>query len=425
MNTQIPPLCKVQLRLPEGTPVNVNETMRAQWQNLSLTSQVTGKRIAVGVGSRGVADIAGITRCLVNLIRMSGGEPYVIPAMGSHGGATSEGQIEVLHSLGVTESSVGCPVLATMDAVVLGHTTTGSLAYTDRLGAEADGLFIINRVKIHTDFHGRYESGLMKMLAIGLGNQIGAAQLHDRGVHGIRSLMPEIAQTIIQQGNLIAGIAVVEDGYHRPVECEIIPCNAIAQREPELLSYSRKITPHLPVENIDVLIVDMIGKEISGTGMDTNVIGRRRITGESELETPQIKTLVALDLSEASHGNATGIGLADFTVRRLLDKINFDLFTQNVLTSGFLRRGNIPLVFATDKEAIEAAIMTVGRDPSHSGDQPRVMRIRNTIELETLWISSNLVTEARSSPQFISMEPPKYLQFNSEGALFCPIDPVR
>lgn len=417
MNHHIPPLCKVHRRLPEGNPVDIEKSMRRPWQELGLANKVQGKQIAIGVGSRGVAEIRHITRCLVNLIRAAEGDPFVIPAMGSHGGATADGQIEILGSRGVSETTIGCPVRATMDTVVLGQTKSGLAVYMDRLGAEADGLFIINRVKIHTDFSGRHESGLMKMLAIGLGNQTGAAQLHDFGVHGLRDLMPEVAATCIEHGNLLAGIATVEDGYHRPVHLEIIPRNKIQQRESELLDYSRSLMPSLPVEDIDVLIVDRIGKEISGSGMDTNLIGRRRIEGESEPESPRIKAVVVLDLTEASHGNATGIGLADFTVRRLLEKIDFDLFAKNVLTSGFLQRGNIPLVFETDQEAIEAAIMSVRRRHTSKRDFIRMVRIRDTLELETLWVSPSLLEEVKADPGFVSDEPPQALMFTS-GHLF-------
>lgn len=415
--SSIPPMCEVHRRLPAAEPVNIEETLLEQWQQWALAEQVQGKRIAIGLGSRGVAEIPRIARCLVDLIKAAGGEPFVIPAMGSHGGATPHGQLDVLDGLGIREETVGCPVRATMDTVSLGQTASGLTVYTDRMGAEADGLFIINRVKIHTDFHGKHESGLMKMLAIGLGNQTGAEQLHNQGVHGIRDLMPEIAGAVIKKGNLIAGIATVEDGYHRPVKLELLPRDQIQQREPELLAYSRTMTPGLPVDDIDVLIIDTIGKDISGAGMDTNVIGRWRIAGEPEPDAPRVKSLVALDLSTASHGNATGIGLADCTVRRLLDKIDFPLLTQNVLTSGFLERGKIPLVFETDQAAIEAALMSAYRADAALRAQARVMRITDTLDLQTLWVSPALLADVQNSPGFVEAGPPQALAFK-DGQLF-------
>ncbi|MBN1565407.1 MAG: DUF2088 domain-containing protein [Anaerolineae bacterium] len=411
MTITIPPLHKVERRLPSGTPVNVDEAIRAQWDALNLADQVRGKRIALGVGSRGVAQIAAMARCLASLIRESGGDPFVIPAMGSHGGGTPAGQIEVLAGLNVTGATVGCPVIATMDTRVISHTDAGLPVYLDRFAAEADGFFIINRVKIHTDFHDRYESGLMKMLAIGLGNQDGATQIHNSGVQGLRHVLPAMARQIIQHSNLIAGIATVEDGYHRPVQLEIIPAAAIPTREPELLEVSRPLVARLPVDDIDVLVIDLMGKDISGAGMDTNVIGRWRIDGEPEPDALRIKAIVVLDLTEASHGNAAGVGLADFTVQRLLDKIDFPLFTRNIFTSNFLQRGRIPLVYATDQAAIEAAITNVYR--AHLADHTgaRVIRIRSTLDLATLWVSGNILREIEDSPDVIAAGPAEPLAF--------------
>jgi hypothetical protein len=413
MTITIPPLHKVQRRLPEGTPVNIEETMRAQWDSLNLADQVSGKRIAIGVGSRGVANVVDMARTLASLIRESGGDPFVIPAMGSHGGSTAEGQIEVLAGLDVTEATVGCPVEATMETRIISQTDAGLPVYLDRFAADAAGFFIINRVKIHTDFHDRHESGLMKMLAIGLGNQVGATQIHNYGVYGLRTIIPDMANHIIQHSNLIAGIATVEDGYHRPVQLEILLADTIPQREPALLDTARALIPRLPVDDMDVLIIDWMGKEISGAGMDTNVIGRWRIEGEPEPEAPRVKAIVVLDLTEASHGNAAGIGLADFTVKRLLDKIDFDIFSLNIFTSSFLQRGRIPLVFPTDQAAIEAAITSVYRANRADHVQARVVRIRSTLDLDTVWVSTNVLREIEDSPDVVAAGPAEPLEFTA------------
>ena len=290
-----------------------------------------------------------------------------------------------------------------MDTVILGEIEQGLDVYLDRLAAQADAFFIINRVKIHTDFHGRYESGLMKMLAIGLGNQDGAFQLHNHGVHGLRDLMPKVATYILTHSKLVAGIATIEDGYHRPVELAVLPHDEILSREPGLLERSRDFVPRLPVDDVDVLIVDEIGKEISGAGMDTNVIGRFWIDGEPDPDTPRIKALVALDLTEASHGNACGIGLADFTTQRLVDKIDFQVTALNIRTSGFLRRGHIPLVLATEDDAIDAALHHVFRRNPGARRDARVVRIRNTLALDHLQVSASLIDDVRASPGFISL----------------------
>src|SRR5690606_9310298 len=406
ITTRIPPLATVRRRLPAGEPVDIDATLSREWQRLNLADQVRGKRIAIGIGSRGVAGVVTIARRLVALVRDSGGEPFIVPAMGSHGGATPEGQIEVLAGLGVTEASAGCPVRATMETVVLGETADGFPLHFDRYAAEADGLIIANRVKIHTDFHGPHESGLLKMLAIGLGKENGAARIHSYGVHGLRDIMPEVARALLPKINLVAGIATVEDGYHRPVLLEVLRPDNLIEREQALLDEARRLMPRLPVDDIDVLIVDLMGKDISGAGMDTNVIGRWRIAGEPEPDAPRVKALVVLDLTEASHGNATGVGLADFTTRRLLDKIDFPVFTKNIFTSGFPLRGYIPLVYETDEAAIDAALTHVFRaNPSGRGSA-RVMRIRSTLDLETVQVSPSLLDEVRASEGFIEADEP-------------------
>lgn len=417
ITTRIPPLATVRRRLPAGEPVDIDATLSREWARQGLADEVRGKRIAIGIGSRGVAEVVTIARRLVALVRDSGGEPFIVPAMGSHGGATPEGQIEVLAGLGVTEASAGCPVRATMETVVLGETADGFPLHFDRNVVEADGLIIANRVKIHTDFHGPHESGLLKMLAIGLGKENGAARIHSYGVHGLRDIMPEVARALLPKIKLVAGVATVEDGYHRPVLMEVLRPDSLIEREQRLLDEARRLMPRLPVDDIDVLIVDLMGKDISGAGMDTNVIGRWRIAGEPEPDAPRVRALVVLDLTEASHGNATGVGLADFTTRRLLDKIDFPVFTKNIFTSGFPLRGYIPLVYETDEAAVDAALTHVFRVNPPGRESARVMRIRSTLDLEEVQVSASLLDDVRASDGFIEADEPRPLDFQ-DGALF-------
>jgi hypothetical protein len=413
VRTQIPALCTVRRRLPAGEPVDIEVTLRQAWERQQLADPVRGQRIAIGIGSRGVAEIVRIARQLVTLIHESGGEPFIVPAMGSHGGATPAGQLEVLAGLGVTESSVGCPLRATMETVVLGATAEGYPLHMDRNVVEADGLIIANRVKIHTDFHGPHESGLLKMLAIGLGKENGAAWIHRQGVHGLRDIMPVIAQALLDKVNLVAGVATIEDGYHRPVELRVLTPDQLVAGEQALLDKSRGLMPRLPADEIDVLIVDKMGKEISGAGMDTNIIGRWFIAGEPEPESPRVKALVVLDLTEASHGNATGIGLADFTTRRLFDKIDIAYTVKNTYTSGFLQRGRIPLVYATDEEAIDTALNHAFRANPQDRPNARVMRIASTLDLDTVQVTENLLDEVRQDPGFVEAGPPEPLRFQN------------
>jgi hypothetical protein len=281
--------------------------------------------------------------------------------------------------------------------------------YFDRYAAEMDGIIIVNRVKMHTDFHAPTESGLLKMLAIGLGKERGAALLHSFGLRGIRDLRLEVASVVVEKINLLAGIATVEDGYHRPVRLEALRPDELAEGEQRLMELARQLAPRLPVDDIDVLVIDEIGKDVSGTGMDTNIIGRLCIEGAPEPASPRVKAIVVLDLTDASHGNALGIGLADFTTRRLLDKIDFKLTAKNVFTSGFLERGKVPLVYETDAEAIDAALTHVFRANPQSRANARVVRIRNTLELEQVFVSPNLLDEIRADASFISVEKPEPL----------------
>lgn len=389
----IPQLYPIKQTLPKGNILDIDAHLEQEWERLSLAEQVKGKRIALGFGSRGVAKIDVIAKKLVALVKASGGDPFIVPAMGSHGGAVPEGQIEVLSGLGITEASVGCPIHATMEVVDMGMTSVGLPALLDKNVAEADGLILTNRVKVHTDFHGPHESGIMKMMAIGLGKETGANAIHRHGTKGLREYMPVIAKHLVESVNWIAGFATVEDGYHNPVIIEGLTADNLIEGEQRLLQKSRDLMPQIPVDEIDVLIIDEIGKDISGAGLDTNIIGRWLIEGEPEPERPNIKRIIILDLTPASHGNATAYGLADFMSKRLFDKIDFPITTKNIFTSGFLQRGYMPMVFETDEETIQSAIFDVYRSHIDDHHQARVVRIKNTLELEDLWVSKNIADE--------------------------------
>ncbi len=392
-NVTIPTLYPVKQELPKGNPLDIDQTLDAEWGRLGLAEAVRGKRIALGFGSRGIASIDLIARKLVALVKDSGGQPFIVPAMGSHGGGTPAGQIEVLDGLGISEATVGCPIHATMEVVNTGITSVGMPAFLDKNAAEADGLIITNRTKVHTDFRGPHESGLLKMLAIGLGKETGARTIHQQGTVGLRDYMPIVAKHLIANCNFVAGFGVVEDGYHTVAQLEGFTPDTVVEGDQRLLRRSRELMPSLPVDEIDVLIIDEMGKNISGAGMDTNIIGRWMVEGEPEPESPRIKRIAILDLTPESHGNATTYGLADFMSRKLFDKIDFPVTIKNMFTSGFLLRCRMPLVFESDEETIKAALFDAFRsDPSQIRDA-RVMRIKNTLELENLWVSANIAAE--------------------------------
>lgn len=407
--TGLPLFYRVQRSLQGRPPLDTSAAIDGEWARLGLDAalaeraRVLGRRprVAVGVGSRGITGLPGMVRRLVEHLTAAGAEPFLVPAMGSHGGATPAGQIEVLASLGVTEAAMGCPLRATMDTVVVAHTAGGLPAHLDAFAAAADGIMLLNRVKIHTSFHGPLESGLHKMLAIGLGKERAATLLHSRGPDGLRDDMPAVARALLAKVPFLAGFGVVEDGTHRPVALRGLSAAELDPGERELLDLARSLAPALPFADLDVLVVDRMGKDISGTGMDTNVIGRLRIPGKAEPASPRIKAIIACDLTEATHGNALGMGLADFATRALAAKVDFGLTAKNVLASGFLERGRLPLVLEDAGAALRAAIDHAFRDRPEDRPRARVVRIGSTLELEEFSVSENLIEAARKLPGYI------------------------
>ena len=351
-----------------------------------------GGRIAITGGSRGIANIARITAATAATLRQMGYQPFIVPAMGSHGAGVAPGQVEVLASLGITEESCGCPIRATMDVVEMGRTRSGVMAYLDRFAYEADGIVVINRVKKHTDFRAPIESGVAKMIAIGLGKRKQADLLHSYGAPGLIHHVPEVAEVLIASGRVSLGLAIVENGYDETADIVALEPETLLERERALLRTVKRNSPRLPFDDIDVLVVERIGKNISGTGMDTNVIGRLKVAGIDDPATPRIQALVALGLTPESHGNAIGIGLADIVSQRLVDDMDRTATYVNGITSGFLDRIKIPVTLPTDETAVGTAISRLAPE---SQACPRVARIQDTLHIAELDVSEALLGEAR------------------------------
>lgn len=408
-----PKVVKVRQDFPRPRVEDIEQTLREQFERAEISSRIEpGMEVALTAGSRGIANVDVILRLLVALLKEAGARPFIVPAMGSHGGATAEGQVEILQSLGVTEESVGAPVRSSMDTVELGETERGTIVYMDRNAAEADGVVVCGRIKQHTDFRGEIESGLCKMSSIGLGKHEQALALHAHGVEGIKDFMVEVAGHVFGSGKVLFGVGVVENAYEETAMLEAIPPEKIIEREKELLKESAKLMPKLPVTEMDVLFVDELGKNFSGTGMDTNVIGRFRLLGVEEPEKPEIKYVVVSGVSEASHGNATGVGLADFTTHWLFDRIDYRAMNQNILTSTFVERAKVPMVLGSDREALEAAIRcNWGVAP----EETRFVRIPNTLELRYAYLSENLVEEAIANGNVEVVEEATEMQFREDG----------
>jgi hypothetical protein len=373
-----------RVRFARPQVADIQAELRAQLMRHSNLA-ARNASIAIAVGSRGIANLECIVGTIVACLRSAGARPFVVPAMGSHGGATADGQRQLLASYGITEAAMGCPVHSSMDVVELDATGLSHRLWWDRWAAGADGVVLVNRIKPHTDFHGAYESGLAKMAVIGLGKEHQAAEMHRFGAAGLRDLIPAAAAKVLAMGRVLAGVATVENAYDETAAITVVPGQEILAREPALLDMARQNMPRLPIQTADLLIVDQIGKNISGTGMDTNVIGRVRIAGEPEAAAPRIRAIVATDLTPESHGNATGAGLADVITRRLFEKIDFEITYRNVFTSGFLERGKVPIVAPTDAEACACALRACG---DVSPERARVVRVRSTLQLDQIQLSA-------------------------------------
>jgi hypothetical protein len=372
-----------------------------------------GDTVAVGAGSRGIASIDAAVGATVRYLLDLGARPFVFPAMGSHGGGTAEGQLSVLEHYGITAATMGCPVRATMDVLQVGE-TLGLPVWLDRYAAEADWIGLVNRIKPHTDFKGSIESGLFKMMTIGLGKWKGAVQYHRANVtHGYETVITAVGREMLAKARVGFGVGMVENGYDETAQIEAFNAQDLEAGERRLLKSAREWMARLPFSPIDVLVVEQIGKNISGSGMDTNVIGRPTNPFEPFPADPKITWIVALDITEESYGNATGIGNADFTTRRLVDKIDMKATLINTITACAPGGAKVPATFDTDREAVETALDCIGLT---SPERARVMRIRNTLMLGELEVSEAYAAEvAAHSGLAVLGEAP--LGFDAAGRL--------
>lgn len=376
-----------------------------------------GMTVAVTAGSRGIHDKPEVLRAAGAWLRSVGAEPFIVPAMGSHGGATAEGQIEMLRSLGVTEESMGMPIRATMDTVDLGRVEDGPAAHLDVNAAAADGIIAVNRVKAHTDFSGEVESGVAKIVAIGLGKQRGAEGIHRYGPANLGVWIPRVARRIIDTGKVLGGLAILENAYDRAAKIAFLePGDIAGPGEADLLREAKTLMARLPFEELEVAVVDAMGKNISGSGMDTNVIGRMMIRGSAEFERPRIANIAVLDVTDASHGNAIGVGLADFIPFRILEKVDLRSAYVNAMTSGLggPQRGQIPMAFPTDRDAIAAALLTCGRADL---ERARVVRMRSTLDLEHLLVSESLRAQVEADDRLSVSGDPVPMGFDADGGI--------
>lgn len=387
--------------------------LRAQIARPDIAGRIRpGMSIAVGVGSRGLADLPLLVATLIAALRDLGAVPFIVPAMGSHGGSSAEGQVKLLASLGVTEETAGCAIQSSMDTVEIGRLTNGLPIAMDRCAMAADGIVVLNRIKPHTSFSGTIESGLAKMITIGLGKQVGADACHALGFGSMVEQVIAMTQVKIAKLPILFGVATVENAYDHIKLVEAVGAEDILSREAELLDIARSCMPRILFSPLDVLVVDRMGKNFSGTGTDPNITGRAA-TPYLRL-TQEVGKLVVLDLDDRSHGNAAGVGLADICTRRLVDKIDFEATYMNHITSTALVGGKLPVVMDHDLHAVQLAVKTCNAMP---GRGLRIVRLSDTLHLEHILISEAMLEDAQSHAQIEITGDPVPWDFHADGAL--------
>jgi len=408
-------MARVRQHLPTDHIANVTAEVHRRLTDFGIAGRIPrGGKIAITAGSRGIGGLLELLCGIAQAVRDAGGEPFIIPAMGSHGGATPEGQTEILRRLGVHADAAGAPIHATMETHDLGVAENGASAHVDRLAAESDGIIVLGRTKTHPESAGELASGLLKMATIGLGKQTGAQQAHG---HGLWESVRAVPKLQLAKSKILCGVAVVENGYRQPCAIEVVPpsYDAWLEADMRLLNVAKSHLAHIPFDDLDVLIVDEIGKTISGGGMDPNIIGTWRAR-PTEPHHPDYRRIVALSLTHASLGNGLGIGMADFTTRRFLDSYDPAVSYVNLLTAsepgGNTREGPVPLALPSDREAAEVALFSC-----LAGPDARVCRIRNTASLAELWASEALLPEVQRNPKLEILAPPQTLPYDSAGNL--------
>lgn len=391
----------------EDVPAEVRRGLHA----LPLAERLRpGMRVAVAVGSRGIGCLLAVVETLITELKACGTQPFLVPAMGSHGGGTAEGQRQVLEGYGLSAERLGIPVISSLETVEVGRTPAGMPVYCDAHAASADGVVLINRIKEHTAFKARWESGLLKLLAVGLGKPKGAAEIHN---WGLPEAMHAAGQVGLERLPVLFGIAIVENGFHQPARIAVLPRERIEAEEPALLDLARSLLPKIPLEPLDLLVIQEMGKDLSGTGMDLNVIGMWRRTGGPV--SPRFKTIAVLDLTANSHGNAIGVGHADLIPQRLYDKIDLAATYKNCLTSHNLAGGKIPIVLPNDAQVLAAGLAGLGHE------RARWVWVQNTLALDRLWVSPALLPEVERCQGLVLEGPLQSLVFDDQENLVPPV----
>ena len=418
----LPQMYRIRQKVDPPVVADVAAAVRAEIGKLSLAGRFArGARVAVTGGSRGVANIAIILRTTCDCLKELGTKPFIVPAMGSHGGATAEGQLKVLARYGITPESMEVPILSSMETVEIGRMSWGFPVHVDKHAYEADHIVLVNRIKPHTNYRAHVESGLMKMLVIGLGKHQGAILAHRASVDvGLPRAIPEVARFSLSKLPILFGVGTLENVRHQTAKVEATLPEALEITETRLLQEAWALFGRIPFEFLHLLIVDEMGKEISGTGMDPNVLGRLYFAPNEEPKSPRYIRILVRDLTEKTAGNAVGMGLADFATRRLANKVNFQYTYTNALTGLSPMRSKLPIIFETDQDAIEGALKTIGlTEPPDA----KVARIKNTLDLEYLYVSDALLAEIRERNDLEVLSGPHPFAFSGQGDLVDALTP--
>ena len=415
LDVPMPRMVNVRQKFDSVHLGDIPATVAKEFQRPEVRARVkAGQIIAVGCGSRGIANIATIAKCVIRELQALGAKPFIFPSMGSHGAATAEGQKKVLEGYGISEATMGVPVKATMDTVIVGNLDDGTPVHMDRFASEAEGIVVINRIKPHTSFRGATESGVTKMLSIGIGKINGAATYHQHGMDTFPTLLPKVRDVNLAKRNVLLGVGIVENAHDQTAIIEVMPANQIATREPVLQEMAKKLMPQLFFDEIDVLVIDEMGKNISGAGFDPNITGRNRRAVKWDFG-PKVKKIVVLGLTPETNGNATGIGGADIITMRLFKEIDIPSTYANIITSMNLDGGAIPMVMNTEREAIQLAVKTVVRVKP---ENCRIVRIRNTLDIAQIQVSEPLLGEVRARTDHFQISSPAVaFAFDAEGRL--------
>lgn len=413
-DVKIPRMALVRQNFPRPRVENVPERVRELILDEKFASTIQpGMRIAITCGSRGIANIASIIREVCTCVKELGATPFIVPSMGSHGGATAEGQRQIIESYGVTEEFCGAQILSDVHVVKIGQTEDGRDVFIDQNAANADGIIVVGRIKPHTDFRGAYESGIMKMMVIGLGKQHGAEVFHADGPKHMAKNIPMFGKSIIKNANILFALGILENAYDETARIEAMLRTEIEQKEPPLLEEAKRLMPQSYIQDVDLLIVDQVGKDISGDGMDPNITGRfcnPYVSGGMHA-----KKMTVLDLSPDSHGQMVGIGYGDTTTMRCFEKCDLEASYPNALTSTTFTPFRIPLILPSDREAIGACLKYCGdNDP----DRPRVIRIHDTLHMGEIWVSEALIPEVEAHPYLELLTQPEPMPFDEQGNLW-------